>query len=151
MKYRALSLTEAIERKALAPDSEIFVSVLTPIGQMKVDELISLTDNGVFLTPYRAATATDMDLPFPAIEVEVAPAQQNETSQPEASANNTDAKADIEKAKPKKKLSLDVRKIKALRVAGWSMKKIGDELGCSESTIFNYLKKMEESNVIKDK
>ena len=32
----------------------------------------------------------------------------------------------------------------ALRKAGWSMKKIGEELGISEGSVFNYLKKMEE-------
>jgi biotin operon repressor len=32
----------------------------------------------------------------------------------------------------------------ALRKAGWSMKKIGDELGISESSVFNYLKKLEQ-------
>lgn len=34
----------------------------------------------------------------------------------------------------------------ALRNAGWTMKKIAEELGISEGTVFNYLKKMEEEN-----
>lgn len=31
----------------------------------------------------------------------------------------------------------------ALRNAGWTMKKIAEELGISEASVFNYLKKME--------
>ena len=43
----------------------------------------------------------------------------------------------------KKKKPVDTGKMLALRRAGWSMKKIGDELGISESSVFNYLKKLE--------
>lgn len=35
-------------------------------------------------------------------------------------------------------------KVTALRNAGWSMKKIADEMGVSEGTIWNNLKKLEE-------
>ncbi len=44
----------------------------------------------------------------------------------------------------KKKKPLDVGKVAALRNAGWSMKKIADEMGVSEATIYNNLKKLEE-------
>jgi DNA-binding NarL/FixJ family response regulator len=46
--------------------------------------------------------------------------------------------------KPTKRKEIDTGKLMALRKAGWSMKDIGIELGCSEGTIFNYLKKMEK-------
>lgn len=46
--------------------------------------------------------------------------------------------------KGKKKKPIDTGKMLALRKAGWSMKKIGDELGISESSVFNYLKKLEQ-------
>ena len=46
--------------------------------------------------------------------------------------------------KGKKKKPIDTGKTLALRKAGWSMKKIGDELGISESSVFNYLKKLEQ-------
>lgn len=46
--------------------------------------------------------------------------------------------------KVKKKKPVDTGKVMALRKAGWSMKKIGDELGISEASVFNYLKKMEQ-------
>ena len=43
-----------------------------------------------------------------------------------------------------KRKPVDTGKMMALRKAGWSMKKIGEELGISEGSVFNYLKKMEE-------
>ena len=43
----------------------------------------------------------------------------------------------------RKKVTVDEGKLLALRKAGWSMKKIADELKISEGSVFNYLKKME--------
>lgn len=43
----------------------------------------------------------------------------------------------------KKRITVDTGKLVALRNAGWSMKKIAEELGISEGSVFNYLKKME--------
>ena len=43
----------------------------------------------------------------------------------------------------RKKVMVDEGKLLALRKAGWSMKKIADELKISEGSVFNYLKKME--------
>ena len=37
----------------------------------------------------------------------------------------------------------------ALRKAGWSMKKIADELGISDSCVYNHLKRMEEEEAVK--
>lgn len=37
------------------------------------------------------------------------------------------------------KARLDLGKIVALRMAGWSLEKIGDEMGCSAQTIANHL------------
>lgn len=48
-----------------------------------------------------------------------------------------------------KRKKVDIGKLKALRKAGWSMKKIGEELGISEGSVFNYLKKLEEDEVVK--
>ena len=39
------------------------------------------------------------------------------------------------------KKNVDVGKIKALRDAGWSARKIAGEVGCSEATVYNCLKK----------
>ena len=49
-------------------------------------------------------------------------------------------------AERKKKITVDTGKLVALRNAGWSMKKIAEELGISEGSVFNYLKKMEGRN-----
>ena len=48
-----------------------------------------------------------------------------------------------------KRKKVDTGKLLALRKAGWSMKKIGEELGISEGSVFNYLKKLEEDEVVK--
>lgn len=48
--------------------------------------------------------------------------------------------------KKNKKVQLDTGKLIALRNAGWSMKKIAEELKVSEGTVFNYLKKLEAVN-----
>jgi len=45
-----------------------------------------------------------------------------------------------------KRVEIDTGKLLALRKAGWSMKKIGEELHISEATVWNYLKKMEQQN-----
>lgn len=49
-------------------------------------------------------------------------------------------------SRPRKRVKVDTGKLMALRKAGWSMKKIGEELGISESSVFNYLKKLKEGN-----
>lgn len=49
-----------------------------------------------------------------------------------------------EKPEPKKRKPVDTGKLLALRKAGWSMKKIAEELGISETSVWNYLQKMEE-------
>lgn len=50
-----------------------------------------------------------------------------------------------------KRKPVDTGKLLALRKAGWSMKKIADELGISEGSVWNYLKKMEGEADEKDK
>lgn len=58
-----------------------------------------------------------------------------------------EAPEETPKGKPKKKVSkkrshVDTGKIGALRKAGWSVAKIADEMGVSQATIYNYLKKL---------
>lgn len=50
------------------------------------------------------------------------------------------------KAKPTKTDSVDWPKAKALRDAGWSYDKIGEELKVSGVTVAAHLKKMQEAN-----
>lgn len=42
----------------------------------------------------------------------------------------------------KKAVKVDTGKIKALHKAGWSVAKIADEIGCSEQTVYNHLKRI---------
>ena len=42
-------------------------------------------------------------------------------------------------SKPGNKLKLDMGKMKALRAAGWTYKKIAEEMGISEGSAFKYL------------
>lgn len=86
-----------------------------------------------------------MEKPDPEIESwleEPAPTQEAETNTPPNDVPENPKKA--AKRKP-----VDTGKMMALRKAGWSMKKIGDELGISESCVYNHLKRMEEEEAIK--
>lgn len=46
--------------------------------------------------------------------------------------------------KPAGKIDIDMGKVKALRNAGWSFDKIGDEMGVSSQTIANRMKEHEQ-------
>lgn len=46
--------------------------------------------------------------------------------------------------KPAGKINIDMGKVKALRNAGWSFDKIGDEMGVSAQTIANRMKEYEQ-------
>lgn len=48
---------------------------------------------------------------------------------------------EVTKTKPGAKPKFDVGKLRALRKAGWAVKKIADEMKCSEATIYNHMKK----------
>lgn len=45
-------------------------------------------------------------------------------------------------SKKKKQPKIDAGKIKVLREAGWTLAGISKEIGCSQQTVANYLKKM---------
>lgn len=49
-----------------------------------------------------------------------------------------------EPKKPAGKINIDMGKVKALRDAGWSFDKIGDEMGVSAQTIANRMKEHEQ-------
>ena len=50
------------------------------------------------------------------------------------------------KAKTKPAEKVDVGKIGALYMAGWSAKEIADELQCSEGTVYYHLKRIKEND-----
>ena len=51
-----------------------------------------------------------------------------------------------DKPEKRRRVKLDTGKVMALHNNGWSNRKIADEMGCSEGTIWNCLKKMEGRN-----
>lgn len=53
-----------------------------------------------------------------------------------------------DKPDKRRRVKLDTGKVMSLHNAGWSNRKIADEMGCSEGTIWYFLKKME--NQIKE-
>lgn len=87
-----------------------------------------------------------MEIPDQVVEAWLAeepePTQEEETNTPPNDVPETTKKA--AKRKP-----ADTGKMMALRKAGWSMKKIADELGISESCVYNHLKRMEEEEAVK--
>ena len=53
---------------------------------------------------------------------------------------------EVDKTEKDKARRIDTGKIGALRRAGWSLKAISEEMGCSIQTVCNHLKKLEEGN-----
>ena len=72
---------------------------------------------------------------------EAEPAPQPEETQPAGEFSHEDQWAEEEKPNTPKKGKYDVGKICALRRASWSVAKIADEMGCSEQTVRNILKR----------
>lgn len=68
--------------------------------------------------------------------------------QPPSGEANTGPGPEDQEDKPDKRrrVKLDTGKVMSLHNAGWSNRKIADEMGCSEGTIWNFLKKMEGRN-----
>ena len=62
-----------------------------------------------------------------------------EKEKPKEVGKAVEAKPASTKGRPK--TSVDVGKLFACRKAGWSIRKIADELKCSEQTVRNYLNK----------
>lgn len=76
--------------------------------------------------PEPAAVTADIPLPIPAMEV---PVEEEKQSPPPA---------ELEKKSGRKKI--DRGKVMALHRAGWTNKKIADEMACSEASVSTILK-----------
>lgn len=85
--------------------------------------------------------AADSDKALPGSQPEPGPSEE-----PSGGGSREEPTGKVSSTKRKK---VDTGKLLALRKAGWSMKKIGEELGISEGSVFNYLKKLEEDEVVK--
>lgn len=124
-------------------DKGIEVKVLVPTGpgngwcSMEPDTLQNMLADVLF---FRNEPAFAMESVEGTSEPE--PTQEEETNTPPNDVPETTKKG--AKRKP-----VDTGKMMALRKAGWSMKKIADELGISESCVYNHLKRLEEEEAIK--
>ena len=65
----------------------------------------------------------------------------------EAEGEQKTGKKTAKKPATQKRRPLDMGKVRALREAGWSLKQIGDEMGCSPQTIANALNKEKDADV----
>lgn len=74
-------------------------------------------------------------------EPDTEPAPQPEEIQTAGEFSHEDQWAEEEKPSAPKKGKYDTGKICALRRASWSVAKIADEIGCSEQTVRNILKR----------
>ena len=94
--------------------------IITIALQMKMS--VYITEDAVSITPWGGAEPAQTEL-----ELEPEP-------EPKKSASK----------KPAGKINIDMGKVKALRDAGWSFDKIGDEMGVSAQTIANRMKEYEQ-------
>ena len=109
---------------------EDFEDRLVPIGKLFNDARFLVDKKAAKTNPEFEAAVQDM--------VAQSPPQQADAAETAAETTKT--------AVGKQRKPLDMGKVVALRNAGWSMKKIADEMGVSEGTIWNNLKKLEEKS-----
>jgi len=83
---------------------------------------VYITDDSVSISPWGGAEPT---------QTELEPEPEPEPKKPAPK-------------KPAGKINIDMGKVKALRNAGWSYDKIGDEMGVSAQTIANRMKEYEQ-------
>lgn len=134
-------------------DKGIEVKVLVPMEPgdgwtgMTPDTLQNMLADVLFFRNEPALEKPEFEKFEPAFAMESVegtsePAQEEETNTPPNDVPETPKKG--AKRKP-----VDTGKMMALRKAGWNMKKIADELGISESCVYNHLKRLEEEEAIK--
>lgn len=80
----------------------------------------------------------------PTEEPEEAPKEEEPVKKPAAKKKTTAKKSTGKAGMPKKKL--DMGKVGALRKAGWSWEKIGDEFSVSAQTVINHWNAHQEAN-----
>ena len=81
--------------------------------------------------------------------------KQPQTKAEEKPEKEPEQKAEVKPTPPPKspvgqgrKRKLDTGKMRALREAGWSYKKIADEMSCSEATVWNFFNKDKEDKKV---
>lgn len=117
--------------------------------------LSEIPDSVVFLVDKDADTAPPKDVPIDKLVefvVNGPPDKKSDTEEPEKAEPEPEpdpppkasrAKKQLEEAEKnfqKRKIG-DIGKLRSLRAAGWPLKKLAEEFGCSEATVYNTMKR----------
>lgn len=115
--------------------------------------LNEIPDSVVFLVDKDADTAPSQDIPMDKLVefvVDGPPDEEQSAEEPEEAKAEPDpppkasrAKKQLEEAEKnfqKRKIG-DIGKLRSLRAAGWPLKKLAEEFGCSEATVYNTMKR----------
>ena len=130
-----LNLQEILQRfeKSAVMFAEDAPQKYNPPDNATEAELVDWIVNGSTLEP---ATA-------PEEEPEKAEAEPELESEPDPPPKAVRAKKQLEEAEKnfqKRKIG-DIGKLRSLRSAGWPLKKLAEEFGCSEATVYNTMKR----------
>ena len=119
--------------------------------------LSEISDSVVFLVDKDADTAPSQDIPMDKLVefvVDGPPDEEQSAEEPEKAEPEPEpepdpppkasrAKKQLEEAErnfQKRKIG-DIGKLRSLRAAGWPLKKLAEEFGCSEATVYNTMKR----------
>lgn len=117
--------------------------------------LSEIPDSVVFLVDKDADAAPPQDVPMDKLVefvVDGPPDENSGTEEPEKAEPEPEpdpppkasrAKKQLEEAEKnfqKRKIG-DIGKLRSLRAAGWPLKKLAEEFGCSEATVYNTMKR----------
>lgn len=115
--------------------------------------LSEIPDSIVFLVDKDADAAPPQDVPIDKLVEYVVDGPPDEKSgaeepekaepEPDPSPKASRAKKQLEEAEKnfqKRKIG-DIGKLRSLRAAGWPLKKLAEEFGCSEATVYNTMKR----------
>ena len=137
MKIKQMGIDEAFERFKRGMEVGILQPVIPEpkgLGDYELMTLKKLLDGCVF---FRIMPEKEEIKDKQAEKAGSNPHDQ-EKEKTDTLSSNPDS-TDTAISKPGNKLKLDMGKMKALRAAGWTYKKIAEEMGISEGSAFKYL------------
>lgn len=129
---KKLDLPEALKQRMVGEKVTVFLD--TDIASLTLGVLMGLDDIGAVFV----VEVPDETIPKPAITIEQMEGEILESPPPAS------------QKKPRKNKPIDVGKVRALRAAGWTLKAIAEEMGCSFQNISMILNK-EKSDGQKEK
>ena len=119
------SLSEVLSE---IPDSVVFLAdrdTKQPLQDIPMDKLVEFVVDG---PPDEESSAEEPEEPEP---------------EPDPPPKASRAKKQLEEAEKnfQKRKITDIGKLRACREAGWPLKKLAEEFGCSEATVYNTMKR----------